>query len=180
MPISISTTRTNLRRALFAGLGILSTVLGVIGVIVPGLPGTVFVIAASYLFARSSPALDRWLRRNRWLGPSLQRFAETRGMTRGSKALALASTWTELALGWYALAAFGPGIRILIIVMGAIGTATLLFVVRTAPTAGHRHAPLWGRYRIASAARLLVEPGLLICVTSPVSARESRSLKLAA
>ncbi|RPI52915.1 MAG: DUF454 domain-containing protein [Acidobacteria bacterium] len=171
MPISIGSARTNLGRTLFVGFGILSTVLGVVGIIVPGLPGTVFVIAASYLFARSSPPLDRWLRQNRWLGLILQRFAETGGMTRASKAFALVSTWTELALGWYALAALGPGIRILTIVIGVIATGTLLFIVRTVPTPNRRLAPSWGSLRIASAGRLLVEPGLLICVTSPLTAR---------
>ena len=68
--------------------------MAIIGVFVPGLPTTVFVIAASYLFARSSPRLERWLERNRWLGPPLQRFRQTRGMPRKSKVLALASMWT--------------------------------------------------------------------------------------
>ena len=57
------------RRILFAALGMLSVTLGIVGVFVPGLPTTVFVIAASYLFARSSPTLERWLEGNRWLGP---------------------------------------------------------------------------------------------------------------
>jgi hypothetical protein len=62
-------------------------------------------------------------------------------MTRASKAFALVSTWTELALGWYALAALGPGIRILTIVIGVIATGTLLFIVRTVATPNRRLAP---------------------------------------
>src|SRR5512145_698606 len=95
------------RRALFATLGILSVALGIIGVFVPGLPTTVFVIAASYLFARSSPTLEAWLERNRWLGPSLQRFKETRGMRSRSKALALVSMWAGLGISIHALTAVG-------------------------------------------------------------------------
>ena len=129
MPLDISTARTNLRRTIFAGLGICAALLGLVGVLVPGLPGTVFVIAASHLFARSSPALDLWLRRNRWLGPTLQRLAANGSMSRGTKAFALASTWTELAIGWYALGTLGPVVQMFTIVFGVLATGTLLFLV---------------------------------------------------
>ena len=119
------------RRILFAALGILSVTLGIVGVFVPGLPTTVFVIAASYLFARSSPTLERWLEGNRWLGPSLHRFRETRGMPRKSKMLALASMWTGIGLSTHALATLGLGAQVLVIALGVVGSATLLFFVRT-------------------------------------------------
>ena len=176
MPFSIGAAHTNLRLTLQAGLGVLLAILGLIGVLVPGLPGTVFVIAASHQFARSSPALDRWLRRNRWLGPALQGLADAGGMTRAAKALTLASTWMELALGWYVLAGFGPAIQILTIALGLSATATLLLVVRTVPAVRRRRASSWSSYPIAAAGRLLIEPGLLICVTSPLSARDARLL----
>src|SRR5262245_21872145 len=69
---------TSLRRGMFAALGVLCVALGIIGVFLPGLPTTEFIIAASYLFARSSPAAEAWLERHRWLGPPLRRFKETR------------------------------------------------------------------------------------------------------
>ena len=55
------TTASTIRRATFAALGILCVVLGIIGVFLPGLPTTDFILAASYLFSRSSPALEAWL-----------------------------------------------------------------------------------------------------------------------
>jgi uncharacterized membrane protein YbaN (DUF454 family) len=123
--------RSTIRRALFAVLGLFSVALGIIGVFVPGLPTTVFVIAASYLFARSSPTLEAWLEGNRWLGPSLQRFRKTRGMSRRSKALALASMWTGLGISLHVLAAAGVASQLFVLSMGLVGTATLLFYVRT-------------------------------------------------
>jgi len=127
-------TSTALRRALYIALGVVSTSLGLIGVFVPGLPTTVFVIVASYLFARSSPRLDRWLRQNRWLGPSLRRFADTGGMTPASKALALASMWAGLAVSWIALAGASTVLQIAAVSLGLAGTATILFYVRTTPS----------------------------------------------
>jgi uncharacterized membrane protein YbaN (DUF454 family) len=119
------------RRAVYAALGLMAVGLGIIGVFVPGLPTTVFVIAASYLFARSSPQLEAWLERNRWLGPSLQRFRQTRGMPRTAKALALVTMWTGLGISLPVLAAVGPGVQLLVLAMGVVGTVTILFFVRT-------------------------------------------------
>lgn len=118
-------------KTLYAALGVLSVAFGIVGVFVPGMPTTVFVIAASYLFARSSPRLERWLAANRWLGPSLQRFKATRGMPRRTKVLALASMWTGLGLSIYALAGVGVAAQAVSVVLGVIGTGTILFLVRT-------------------------------------------------
>lgn len=133
--MNINTASTTLRRALFAGLGVVSAGLGLIGVFVPGLPTTVFVIAASYLFARSSPRLDQRLRQNRWLGPSLCRFAETGSMTLRSKAFALASMWAGLAVSCFALAGVSAILQAVTIALGVAGTATIVFYVRTSSMA---------------------------------------------
>lgn len=129
--MNTKTGATTFRRALFAALGVLAVTLGVIGVFVPGLPTTEFIIAASYLFARSSPRLEGWLESNRWFGPMLRRFRDTRGMPLKTKALALAWMWTGLGISLYALAAAGVGIQLFVLTMGLVGTVTILFVVRT-------------------------------------------------
>jgi uncharacterized membrane protein YbaN (DUF454 family) len=125
------TGRSAMRRTLCAALGMVSVALGIIGVFIPGLPTTVFVITASYLFARSSPALEAWLERNRWLGPPLQCFRETRGIPRRSKALALVSMWTGLGISIPALATVGVVAQMLALSLGLVGTATILFYLRT-------------------------------------------------
>jgi uncharacterized membrane protein YbaN (DUF454 family) len=126
-----TTARHTTRRVVFAALGVIAAALGIIGVFVPGLPTTEFVLAASYLFARSSPRLDAWLGRNRWLGPSLRRFKETRGMPLKAKAVSLASMWTGIGISTYALASAGPMAQVAVVSMGVMGTAAMLFFVRT-------------------------------------------------
>jgi uncharacterized membrane protein YbaN (DUF454 family) len=118
-------------RGLFIALGLACVALAVLGVFVPGLPTTVFVLAASFFFTRSSPALEAWLERHHWLGPPLRRFRETRGMPRSAKAAALASMWTAIAVSVLALAPFGPGVQLAVVLMGVAGTVTILFIVRT-------------------------------------------------
>jgi uncharacterized membrane protein YbaN (DUF454 family) len=129
--MNIKPGTTTFRRALYATLGVFAVALGIIGVFVPGLPTTEFILAASYLFARSSPRLEGWLEGNRWFGPMLRRFRETRGMPLRTKALALAWMWTGLCISLYVLAAAGLGIQLLVLTTGLLGTVTILFVVRT-------------------------------------------------
>jgi uncharacterized membrane protein YbaN (DUF454 family) len=119
------------RRALFATLGVLCLALGIIGVFVPGLPTTEFVLAASYLFSRSFPTLEKWLERHRWFGPLMRQFRLSGGMRRKAKMLALASTWTGVAFSVYMLAALGVGVQLLLVALGLVGTGTILFLVRT-------------------------------------------------
>jgi uncharacterized membrane protein YbaN (DUF454 family) len=124
-------TKNPLRRAIFAALGVLCVALGIIGVFLPGLPTTEFILAASYLFARSSPRLEGWLERNRWFGPSLRRFRETRGMPRKAKIVAIASMWTGLAISTQLLAGVGVAAQLAAVGFGLVGSAMVLFVVRT-------------------------------------------------
>jgi uncharacterized membrane protein YbaN (DUF454 family) len=129
--MNLNTGATTFRRALFATLGVFAVVLGIIGVFVPGLPTTEFLIAASYLFARSSPRLSGWLDGNRWFGPMLRRFRETRGMPLKAKAVALAWMWSGLGISLYVLATAGMVIQLFVLTMGLVGTTAILFVVRT-------------------------------------------------
>jgi len=129
--MNITAQATTFRRVLYATLGVFAVALGIIGVFVPGLPTTEFIIAASYLFARSSPRLEGWLEGNRWFGPVLRRFRETRGMPFRAKALALAWMWSGVGISLYVLAATSMAIQLFVLTMGLLGTVTILFVVRT-------------------------------------------------
>jgi uncharacterized membrane protein YbaN (DUF454 family) len=89
------------RRAPWAPLltlaGAACLVAGVVGIFVPLLPTTPFVLLASACFARSSPRLHRWLREHRQLGPYLLAFEEGRGLPRRAKVLALMTLWPSIA-----------------------------------------------------------------------------------
>ncbi|MCK0208563.1 YbaN family protein [Starkeya koreensis] len=52
-------------------LGWVCVVLGIIGIVTPVMPGTVFLILAAWLFARSSPRFENWLLTHPRLGPSV-------------------------------------------------------------------------------------------------------------
>ncbi len=84
------------RKALFA-VGIVFLILGAIGMVVPMLPGTVFLILSAWCFARTSPRFEAWLLNHRYLGPSVRRWQETGAIPLPVKLLALSSfvgTWS--------------------------------------------------------------------------------------
>jgi uncharacterized membrane protein YbaN (DUF454 family) len=118
-------------RAGLIGVGCVCVVLGVIGIIVPGMPTTVFVIAASYCFARSCPVLDQRLHASRWLGPPLRRFRDTGGMSVRAKATALVSMWIGIGVSCYWLAERAPMAGMAAALLGCIGTFAIVRLVRT-------------------------------------------------
>ena len=59
--------------------------LGIIGVIVPGLPTTVFILMAAWAAARSSPRLYLWLWNHRLFGPLLRNWAQGGKVSRRAK-----------------------------------------------------------------------------------------------
>lgn len=79
-----------LKNALLTFLGLLSLSLGMIGVVVPGLPTTPFLILSSLLFCKSHPALYRWLISHPRWGESIRRFNEQRIIPLPIKLLAIA------------------------------------------------------------------------------------------
>lgn len=80
-----------LRRPLLLAAGWLFTALGVVGVILPVMPGTVFLILAAWCFSQSSPRFETWLLRHAWLGPPVRHWRDTGAIGRKAKYLACGS-----------------------------------------------------------------------------------------
>jgi uncharacterized membrane protein YbaN (DUF454 family) len=85
-------TRTLLRLVLIA-CGTLAVVLGIVGIFLPVLPTTVFMLLAAACYARSSERFYQKLITNRYLGRYIRNSREGRGMTRRQKASTLALLW---------------------------------------------------------------------------------------
>lgn len=116
-------------RALWAAGGLVFTGLGLVGVVLPGLPTTPFLLLAAACFARSSTRLYSWLLGLKGVGPAIEDFREGRGVPARAKWLALVTMWVVVGVS------YGPGMpaewvwqRVLLLVVAAIGTATLLLL----------------------------------------------------
>ena len=72
-------------RWLLTVFALLCLVLGIVGIFVPGLPTTVFILLAAWAAARSSPTLFRWLWLHPLFGPMLRNWANGGRVSRQSK-----------------------------------------------------------------------------------------------
>ena len=85
-------------RILWLALGLLFTVIGLIGLIVPGLPTTPLMIVAAACFFRSSKRLFNWVLSNKYFGNYVKDFREGRGMPRKAKFIALGFIWLFVSI----------------------------------------------------------------------------------
>tara|TARA_B110000263_G_scaffold137695_1_gene119445 strand:+ start:214 stop:615 length:402 start_codon:yes stop_codon:yes gene_type:complete len=76
-------------RLLWIILGSLFVTIGYIGIFVPGLPTTVFLILAAACYIRSSEKLYNWLINNKHFGQLIKDYYEGKGMPLKSKVIAL-------------------------------------------------------------------------------------------
>ncbi len=111
-------------------LGTISLAIGVIGVFVPGLPTTSFLLITAFLYARSSDRLYNKLLSNRYVGPYITNFRKYKGMTLKSKIYSISMMWTMIFISTYF---FIPSQTVSLIVSGAgiIGTVVMGFILRT-------------------------------------------------
>lgn len=72
-------------------LAILALTLGAIGVVLPGLPTTPFILLAAFAAARGSPRLHAWLRQHRLFGPMIIDWQRDGAVSRKAKRAAIFS-----------------------------------------------------------------------------------------
>jgi uncharacterized membrane protein YbaN (DUF454 family) len=68
-------------------------ILAALGVLLPGLPATPFLLLASYSFARSSKRMHDWLVNNRIFGPILSDFLDRKGIRLHIKIISILMMW---------------------------------------------------------------------------------------
>lgn len=83
--------------------GSVALVLGLIGVVLPGLPTTPFILLAAACYAKASPRLHGWLLNHRFLGPMVRDWEAHRSLTRRSKTVAQVSMVVMVGLSAWGL-----------------------------------------------------------------------------
>ena len=118
-----------------AGLVVAGTLcvgLGIIGIVVPGMPSTVFFLIAAACYVRSSDRLYYKLINNKLVGQHIRNFREKRAMPLRAKIISLAMGWTAILLSAFvAFQTVWP--RIILLSLGAIMTIVILSVKTLSP-----------------------------------------------
>lgn len=114
-------------------VGMVSVVLGVLGLFLPLLPTTPFLLLASACFARGSDRLHGWLLNHGVFGAYLRSYEEGKGIPLKGKLVAITVMWISMGVS---IAMFAqPVLRALLVAIGAGVTLYLWKFVPTRPPA---------------------------------------------
>jgi hypothetical protein len=117
----LSLTGFNTKKAkvlMFKTIGIVFVGLAILGVILPILPTTPFLLVAAACFAKSSPKMQRWLLTNKIFGPMINDWQQHRSIPKKAKYIALSSIVLSVAWSAYMLKSIWLTLLIIALVIG--------------------------------------------------------------
>ncbi|HUC31762.1 MAG TPA: YbaN family protein [Ilumatobacteraceae bacterium] len=117
-------------RVLWMAAGFVSVAIGSIGIVIPGLPTTVFFIVAAWCFSHGSPRFERWVLDLPRIGPMVRDYRAGLGMPRRAKVVAITMMWVAIALSSYLLRDNGWLVAG-VVALGVVGTVYLVWRVPT-------------------------------------------------
>lgn len=115
-------------RFIWAGLGLLCLLLGVVGIVLPLLPTVPFLLLAAFLFARSSERLHNWLLSHPRLGPPIEDWQSRGAINPAAKRLATISIVVVFGIS------LAMGLRPLILGIQAATLSCVLIFIWTRPS----------------------------------------------
>ncbi len=110
-------------------VGSFFTGLGIIGIFLPLLPTTPFLLLAAACYIRSSERLYNWLMNNKWIGRYIKNYIEGKGIPLKSKVLSISALWITIGYSVFFVVNIFP-VRVILILI-AIGVTMHLLSIRT-------------------------------------------------
>lgn len=112
------------RRVGLAAAGLACFGLGFVGIMVPGMPTTVFVLIGSFLLTRSCPWLERKLVGSRLFRPYAKYLDPLTPMPPRARAAAIGTMWTAITISCVVLMLAGtaPWVPAAVVALGLVGT----------------------------------------------------------
>jgi len=115
-------------RFFFLFLGLISLILGILGIFVPLLPTTPFLLLSSFSFARSNERFNHWLLTNRFFGKHLQDYIARKTVKRQIKWFTIAVLWITIVLS---IGIVSPPVWVKgLLIMVAVGVTVHLFLLK--------------------------------------------------
>ena len=112
------------KKALLVAAGSVSLALAVLGIFLPLLPTTPFLLLASACYVRSSERLHGWLMGNPLLGPYIRNFKERRAIPLRGRVVTVVLLWLPLLYSVYRLDLLW--LEVLLVLMGLVWSVLIL------------------------------------------------------
>jgi uncharacterized protein len=87
-----------MKKKIFLSLGVLFVGIGAVGVVLPVLPTTPFILVAAFFFSRSSKRADEWLLKNKYFGSYIKNYRNKRGVPMDVKIHSLIFLWAMMII----------------------------------------------------------------------------------
>lgn len=108
-------------------IGLLLTGLGLIGIFIPGLPTTIFMILAASCYFRSSQRLYSWVMNHKYFGYHVKNYRDKKGMPLKAKIMSLIMMWLFVLYAvTLAISVDLLYIKAIVIISALFGTKTIL------------------------------------------------------
>lgn len=108
-------------------LGTVSLIIGIIGVFVPGLPTTPFLLLTLGLYLRSSKKLYQTIITIKYIGPYILEYQLNKGMTLRAKFYAICLMWLMITIACLFFIT-SPWLILFVLILGGIGTLIMGFI----------------------------------------------------
>ncbi len=112
----------------------MSVAIGAVGVVLPLLPTTPFLLIAAFAFARSSTRLNSWLRLHRSFGPLINNWHRDGSIDGKVQRIAIIVILMTPVITWL----FGAPLWIIVCQIVVLSAAAVFILTRPLPSEGHR------------------------------------------
>lgn len=119
-------------RIIYIVVGLITLALGAVGVVLPILPTTPFLLVSAFCFARSSERLNRWFRGTKLYQNNLETFVRGQGMTKGAKLRVMGSVTILMGIAFIAMKNVPVG-RMMLAVVWVAHVIAFCFFIKTCP-----------------------------------------------
>jgi len=116
-------------RILLVVAGTVCVGLGIVGIFLPILPTTPFLLLAAACYARSSQRFHNWLLNNKWFGSYIRNYLERKGITLRAKIITLSLLWITIGVS-VAFAVETLALKLILVII-AIGVSIHILSLRT-------------------------------------------------
>jgi len=123
----------DIRKAILIFAGTVCVALGVLGMFLPLLPTTVFLLMAAYCYSRSSERFHTWLLTNRLFGPYIKNYKSGKGISLRQKISTISILWASIGISIWMIGGFWVTLLLLLIALGVTLHLVLIKTYRPEP-----------------------------------------------